>query len=228
VFVRSASTWTEEDKLLAADSASDDEFGRSVSLSADGSRALVGAHGPDSDGTLDDSGAAYVFALWATGGTPCSDGSECLSAFCVDGLCCDSLCDGGCEACDASGSEGSCTPLAAGSDCRASAGECDAAEVCDGASGTCPDDAAEPDGTACSDGVCQSGSCEPQGNGGSGGTPSAGGSGGSDGATLPQQDGGCGCRIAGEPPADDRAGWLALVGLALVGARRRRRPGVVR
>lgn len=43
-------------KLLADDGAAGDKFGNSVSLSADGGIALIGASGDD-----DDFGSAYVF-----------------------------------------------------------------------------------------------------------------------------------------------------------------------
>jgi hypothetical protein len=53
-FVRSGSTWTQQDKLTASDGASGDLFGESVSI--DGDTALVGAGGDDSF-----TGSAYVF-----------------------------------------------------------------------------------------------------------------------------------------------------------------------
>ena len=61
VFVRAGGTWTQEGKLVAADAAGSDFFGKSVSL--DGDRALVGAWGDDIGSTISDtnSGAAYVF-----------------------------------------------------------------------------------------------------------------------------------------------------------------------
>ena len=59
VFTRSGSTWTEQAKLLASDGAAGDYFGYSVSLSSDGSTALVGANGDDDKGS--DSGSAYLF-----------------------------------------------------------------------------------------------------------------------------------------------------------------------
>ena len=34
-------------------------------------------------------------------GQPCTDGTQCGSTFCVDGVCCDSECAGTCEACTA-------------------------------------------------------------------------------------------------------------------------------
>jgi hypothetical protein len=59
---------------------------------------------------------------------------------CVDGYCCDSTCLGGCNACDLAGLEGTCSPMAADTVCRAAAGICDAAEVCDGEGAQCPED----------------------------------------------------------------------------------------
>ncbi|MHC4976917.1 MAG: hypothetical protein ACYTF7_09985 [Planctomycetota bacterium] len=57
VFVRSGTTWTEQDKLTSSDAAASDLFGRSVAL--DGDTALVGAREDDDGGSS--SGSAYVF-----------------------------------------------------------------------------------------------------------------------------------------------------------------------
>jgi len=57
VLTRSGSTWSQQQELTAGDPAGGDEFGWSVSLSGDGSTALIGAFGKNA-GT----GAAYVFA----------------------------------------------------------------------------------------------------------------------------------------------------------------------
>jgi FG-GAP repeat len=62
VFVRSGTTWTEEDKLIATDGASGDEFGVSVSVSGD--TAVVGA--PHNDSPAFRSGSAYVFVRSGT------------------------------------------------------------------------------------------------------------------------------------------------------------------
>jgi len=62
VFVRSGTTWTEEDKLKASDPTVNDQFGTSVAL--DGDTALVGAiFGRD---TGPQTGAAYVFTRSAS------------------------------------------------------------------------------------------------------------------------------------------------------------------
>jgi len=57
VFLRSGGVWTAQQKLVASDGAVNDQFGYSVSLSAD--TALVGAYTDDDNGA--DSGSAYVF-----------------------------------------------------------------------------------------------------------------------------------------------------------------------
>jgi len=63
IFVRSDTTWTQQDKIVASDRANGDEFGWSVAISGD--NAMVGARYQDKDasgtGTLSDAGAAYVF-----------------------------------------------------------------------------------------------------------------------------------------------------------------------
>ncbi len=60
VFTRSGTTWTQEQKIIGSDTVSGDNFGCSVSLSSDGSRAIIGAQKADPGGTTD-AGAAYIF-----------------------------------------------------------------------------------------------------------------------------------------------------------------------
>ena len=59
VFLRTGTTWVQQAKLLASDPASD-YFGYSVSISSDGSYAVVGA--PNKTGTYTSQGAAYIYA----------------------------------------------------------------------------------------------------------------------------------------------------------------------
>lgn len=76
VFTRSAGQWVEAAELTASNGAEGDQFGHSVSLSADGTIALVGAsHGNDN------TGAAYIFTeidgTWSqTAELTASDGAD--------------------------------------------------------------------------------------------------------------------------------------------------------
>jgi len=63
VFVRSGTTWSQQQKLTAADGAANDYFGCSVALS--GGTAVVGAHNDDV-GANTDQGSAYVFTRSGT------------------------------------------------------------------------------------------------------------------------------------------------------------------
>jgi len=63
VFVRSGTTWTEQQKLLASDAAPGDEFGSSVSLSGD--IAVIGAP-LDDTASGQEAGAAYVFVRYGS------------------------------------------------------------------------------------------------------------------------------------------------------------------
>ncbi|WP_437806597.1 kelch repeat-containing protein [Sorangium sp. So ce1078] len=78
-------------------------------------------------------------------GSRCVAAADCGSAFCVDGLCCDAPCTGGCMACSAikkgSGFDGRCGPVQAGTDpdidCTVEAAPaCGNTGVCDG-NGAC-------------------------------------------------------------------------------------------
>ena len=51
----------------------------------------------EDDDLGDESGSAYVFVVKKTNGDPCANDDECLSGFCVDGVCCNSDCLGDCR-----------------------------------------------------------------------------------------------------------------------------------
>ena len=51
-------------------------------------------------------------------GDPCDHGGQCTSGFCVDGVCCDTACDGECQACNIAGAAGTCTAEADGASCN--------------------------------------------------------------------------------------------------------------
>jgi hypothetical protein len=59
VFIRSGTTWTQQQMLAASDKSDNALFGSSVSISSDGTYAIVGARDADSGGI--DRGQAYIF-----------------------------------------------------------------------------------------------------------------------------------------------------------------------
>jgi len=71
-------------------------------------------------------GDACSYAADCRGGTTCNVCATGLDN-CVDGYCCDTTCDGTCQACDVSGAEGTCTDVPTGTQ---DPGTCDAATFC--------------------------------------------------------------------------------------------------
>lgn len=64
VFVQNGTTWTQQQKLVAGDGATNTAFGESVAIS--NNRVVVGAHRDSIDGTLLIAGSAYVFVRKGT------------------------------------------------------------------------------------------------------------------------------------------------------------------
>jgi hypothetical protein len=94
-----------------------------------------------------------------TNGAVCTKASTCASGNCVDGYCCNGACAGECEACDASGAQGTCVPVSgqphgARPACAASGNACVTA-VCDGVTtATCNGASNAANGTSCGVNVC--------------------------------------------------------------------------
>ncbi len=111
LYERTGDTWLEQQKIEPSDGDPDDLFGGKTSLSDD--TLIVGAVSVGDLGWR--SGAACAFALRLPQGSPCVEGSECASTFCIDGVCCDAPCDGAtCEACTealGASADGTCTAL---------------------------------------------------------------------------------------------------------------------
>jgi hypothetical protein len=242
VFVRAGTTWTLEATLLARDSGASDQLGYDVNLSADGTRALLGA--PTDDTVVGaDRGTARLFALTADGwreqqtltdetgaerdffgvevalradgrlafvaayvggpehagrvhlfevtpahelGVRCTAADECVSDFCVDGVCCEAECGNGrtddCWGCTAETTGapyGTCSPAVLLPMCR-------------------PDAWIRPDASA----------------------PDAGRS--LDGGPAGSDRAGCSCGVAGR---GETGSWIAflIAGLAVLSRRRRAR-----
>jgi hypothetical protein len=86
-------------------------------------------------------GGGTPFVEHLHNGAACDAPADCQSGFCVDGVCCMSMCEGTCMTCARSGSEGFCMPADVGSDPRnecppedkstcGRAGSCGGAGVC--------------------------------------------------------------------------------------------------
>src|SRR5690606_26829536 len=65
-----------------------------------------------------------------TDGEACSAAEQCASGNCVDGICCNTLCEGLCESCAEAGSVGTCQVLAGNP--MPARGSCDGAGPCKG------------------------------------------------------------------------------------------------
>jgi hypothetical protein len=92
-------------------------------------------------------------------GTPATGTNECASGFLVDGVCCNTVCGGTCQACSAlkkgAGADGTCGPIVAGKDpdnecAQASAASCGTTGFCDGKGGC----ELYPTGTPCGSSSC--------------------------------------------------------------------------
>jgi hypothetical protein len=61
----------------------------------------------------------------------CTVGAQCASGFCVDGVCCDTACDGACQSCAQTGKVGTCSPVKGANDDTCTGGStCDATGSC--------------------------------------------------------------------------------------------------
>jgi hypothetical protein len=80
----------------------DDDCARKLTCPPSGDGGASGA-----GGGVDGGGGAGGGEL-KPNGVGCGSDAECASDLCVDSVCCESSCDGSCEACDVEGSEGSC------------------------------------------------------------------------------------------------------------------------
>ncbi len=90
-------------------------------------------------------------------GQPCAAGSDCLSGFCVDGVCCQSACAATCQSCNVAPVPGMCVPTPAGQPARSG---CSGTAACDGA-GACKKLSGQPCAAAseCQTGFCADGFC---------------------------------------------------------------------
>ncbi|MCC6621543.1 MAG: hypothetical protein IT385_09840 [Deltaproteobacteria bacterium] len=125
--------------------------------------AACEADGDCADGTFCDLGGVGSCQPERAVAAGCGRDGECASGHCVDGTCCDSACDGACEACDLEGGKGACTLVPTGTSDPA----CAADEVCSREQAGCAlavGEACTGDGDcatdACAGGVCCDRACD--------------------------------------------------------------------
>ncbi|MBK8252714.1 MAG: hypothetical protein IPK82_08605 [Polyangiaceae bacterium] len=96
-----------------------------------------------------------------TNGTACTINGECSSGACVDGVCCNNTCNGTCQACNITGSVGTCTNVPSNQDPanECAGGECNGAAACEVANGAACSTATQCQSGFCTDGVCCSSAC---------------------------------------------------------------------
>ena len=101
-------------------------------------------------------------------GKPCASGSECLTGYCSDGVCCDKACGETCKSCNLSGTAGTCSDVPKGQPDTKAATPCDAGgtATCDG-KGSCKksngrtcNNPSECGSGYCVDGRCCDGECK--------------------------------------------------------------------
>lgn len=99
VFTRAAGTWSLTQTFVPKAGGSG-AFARALSL---GTPGHILATAPVESTTSANSGAFFDFILRKSNGDACAAATECASDFCVDGVCCDTVCGGGstndCQAC---------------------------------------------------------------------------------------------------------------------------------
>ena len=165
---------------------------------------------------------AFAFRNSRARGDACAKASECITDFCVDGVCCDTACGGSdpsdCKACThalGASEDGVCSAALPTLTCRPAKSDCDAPERCDGVTMSCPTDSLVLNGATCASGTCVNGACVPPAA-----APPTDAKEDDPSSAPPSSNGGC--RIS------DRASWpVPILGASLVAAifleRRRRR-----
>lgn len=97
-------------------------------------------------------------------GLMCIVAADCQSGVCVDGVCCNTDCNGTCQSCNLAGNIGTCTPIPAGEDrdneCGGMLALCDGQGMCKAANGQACSVGADCAFGQCIDGFCCDKPCD--------------------------------------------------------------------
>jgi hypothetical protein len=154
LFVRSGAAWIEERDLQSIEVAQGDKFGTSAAIVPGARHLMIGS--VFEEVAQESRGAVEVFAAGLELGDPCALSTQCVSAYCVEGVCCDAAPCGACYSCRqalTNHPDGICAPLLADTDPH---GFCGLNAACDGA-GYCRLTAGQPchgDSSLCASGYC--------------------------------------------------------------------------
>jgi len=116
-------------------------------------------------GECNGSGACNQTQAKSLNGVSCWTGDQCVSGYCVDGVCCGNLCTSPCTACTAAkkgqGFDGSCGPVISGNDPdnECNPGECNGSGTCNQAQSGLANGASCSLATQCASGFCVDGFC---------------------------------------------------------------------
>ena len=123
-------------------------------MGSQGTCELVGAGQTDDTCNMAGKQCDAAGACKSILGAACGVAANCLSNFCVDGVCCNNACNVACRSCNIGGSVGACSNLTGGVDDTFPANVCVGVNSC--AAGTCKKD----NGQTCTMGAeCVSGNC---------------------------------------------------------------------
>jgi len=97
-------------------------------------------------------------------GVTCAQGTECLSNYCVDGYCCNNICNQLCKGCAnalTGGTSGICSNISNGTDPgnECPNGDCNGSGICSGGVGPSPNGASCNNAMQCASGFCVDGVC---------------------------------------------------------------------
>jgi len=140
--------------------ASTNQFPMWPAATFDSQRGVVVVFGGTIDGIVSTSETWEYKVTNLGNGEGCTSAtaSTCASGFCVDGVCCGTAsCSGACQSCAVDSHEGTCAPVAAGTEVP---GSCASGQACDG-SGVCKskNGATCSAATVCASGFCVDGVC---------------------------------------------------------------------